>query len=977
MTIRNLFKALVIVTLLPWYAAAQQGDWKQGTSGGYTYKYLPNDPTNSRFYTLKNGLTVILSKNEKEPRVQTYIAVKAGSKTDPATNTGLAHYLEHMLFKGTDKFGTSNWAKEKPLLDAIDGLYEQHNKTKDEAKRKAIYRQIDSVSGVAVQYAIPNEYDKMMTTMGAKGTNAWTSFEETVYTEDVPSNAINKYLAVQAERFRNPILRIFHTELEAVYEEKNMSMDRDGSKQFEAMTANLFKKHNYGLQTTIGTVEHLKNPSLVEIRKYFHNYYVPNNMGIIMVGDFNPDEVIKQIDKDFGYMTTKTVKPYTFQPEAPITAPINVDVTGPEAENIMIGYRLPGINHPDAKILELVGKILTNGSAGLMDLNLVLDQKLLGAYAFAYSLKDYSMLILQGRPVEGQSLDDVKNLMLGEIEKLKKGNFSDELLQAIINNEKKGMIETYENYSATARDLVSCFTSEESWADRVNYTQILSKITKKDIIAFANKYFGNNYVAVYKRQGTDKNISKVDKPSITPLKINTESESDFSKSVKNIPENTIAPKWLDYNTDMTRHKQGGYEFLSVENKDNDLFRLYYNFETGSWDSKILSLAADYINYVGTRDMSASEFSEKMYALAASFTINVGAENTRISIDGLYEKFDATVALVEKMLRTALADEEALNAYKGRLMQSRINNKKNKNAIMSGVQNYALYGAKNPYNNVLTNEELKNLKAQDLINAITSLLNKEHQVLYYGPKDIKVVATQIIKAHPYPSDGLQPIKNNIKYTQIPQTKTSVLFANYDMVQADIRWIRNSEVYDAKLLPKISLFNEYFGGGMGSIVFQTIRETKALAYSTYAFFSTPSNKDYRNSITAYVGTQADKFNEAVGAMNELLTTLPQSDKALNTAKESLRKSLATQRTTQEGIIFSYLSAKKLGRDYDIRKDVYNAIPGLTFSDINTFHKNEFSGKPYTYAILANQEKFDMENAKKLGEVKILSLEEIFGY
>src|SRR5690606_34822554 len=137
-------------------------------------------------------------------------------------------------------------------------------------------RQIDSVSGVAVQYAIPNEYDKMMTTMGAKGTNAWTSFEETVYTEDVPSNAINKYLAVQAERFRNPILRIFHTELEAVYEEKNMSMDRDGSKQFEAMTANLFKKHNYGLQTTIGTVEHLKNPSLIEIRRYFQNYYVPN-----------------------------------------------------------------------------------------------------------------------------------------------------------------------------------------------------------------------------------------------------------------------------------------------------------------------------------------------------------------------------------------------------------------------------------------------------------------------------------------------------------------------------------------------------------------------------------------------------------------------------------------------------------------------------------------------------------------------------
>ena len=192
----TLAMAAVLVSVVTF--AQNQFQWKEASSGGYTYKYVTNDPAKARFYTLKNGLTVILSPTNKDPRIQAYVAVKAGSKTDPATNTGLAHYLEHMLFKGTDKYGSLDWAKEKPELDKIDALYEQYNKTKDEAQRKAIYKKIDSVSGVASKFAIANEYDKMMSAMGAQGTNAFTSFEQTVYTDDVPSSSLDKYLAVQA-----------------------------------------------------------------------------------------------------------------------------------------------------------------------------------------------------------------------------------------------------------------------------------------------------------------------------------------------------------------------------------------------------------------------------------------------------------------------------------------------------------------------------------------------------------------------------------------------------------------------------------------------------------------------------------------------------------------------------------------------------------------------------------------------------------
>ena len=249
---------LVVIAATDISIAQLKYQWKQVVNGTYTYKTVVGDPTKARFYTLANGLTVILIENKKTPRIQTLIGTRAGSNSDPKNHTGLAHYLEHLLFKGTTKYGSLNWAKEKPYLDKIDGLYEAYNKIPlaDTVARKAKYHEIDSVSGLTAKFAIANEYDKMMGTIGSQGTNAHTWVEETVYEENIPANAINQYLAVQAERFREPVLRLFHTELEAVYEEKNIGLDNDNRKIYEAMFGGLFPTHNYGLQSTIGTVEH-------------------------------------------------------------------------------------------------------------------------------------------------------------------------------------------------------------------------------------------------------------------------------------------------------------------------------------------------------------------------------------------------------------------------------------------------------------------------------------------------------------------------------------------------------------------------------------------------------------------------------------------------------------------------------------------------------------------------------------------------
>lgn len=952
-------------------------EWKQASEGGYAYKYVSNDPTHSRFYKLQNGLTVILSPSKKQPRIQTYIATKAGSKTDPKDHTGLAHYLEHLLFKGTEQYGSLDWAKEKPLLDKIDGLYESYNSTKDEVKRKAIYKEIDAVSGEAAKYAIANEYDKLMSNMGAEGTNAFTSFEQTVYIEDIPNNVVDKFLAVQAERFKRPVFRLFHTELEAVYEEKNIGLDTDNRKAIEAMFEGLFPTNNYGQQTVIGTVEHLKNPSLKAIRSYFETYYVPNNMGVIMSGDFDPNVMIKKVDAAFSYMKAKEVPPYTFEPEKPISSPILKEVKGPNSEFLFLGFRFPGAASKDAQMLNLLGSILTNGSAGLIDLDLVKSQKLLGAGAFPYILKDYSMLILQGNPSQGQSLDQVKELLLAELAKLRKGEFSEDLITSIVNNERKAQIARNESYQDRAEELMGSFTSELDWANELRNTDWLATVTKKDIVDFANKYLNDqNYVAIYKRQGVDENVVKVIKPEITPVTVNREAQSAFLTKVNAMPEEEIKPVWLDYNKDIQKSSSNGVEVLAVANNDNELFSLVYRFPLGKWNNRLLGLAAGYLEFLGTKEKSSEQFSKDFYKLATDFSVSAGNEETTVSIAGLDRNFGPSVQLIQDLLKNCVADQAAFDAYIARLKKSRINAKENKGAIMDGLKAYAKYGSKNPFNYTFTDTELDQLKAADLVQVLHDLAKTKHTVLYFGPKKIAQM-TAALPALKGDAGTFLAIPTGTSFKELPTTENQVLVSNYKMKQAEIFWFRNSDSYNVALTPTVSLFNAYFGGGMGSIVFQTIRESKALAYSTYAFYAPPYKKENHYTVGAYIGTQSDKFMDAISGMNELIDVLPESSKSFETAKLSLMKSIASERVTNTGILNSYLAAERLGNQTDIRKTVYEKIPALTFSDVKAFHAKEFSKKPYIYCIVADESGLKTEDLNGLGKVRKLSLEEIFGY
>jgi predicted Zn-dependent peptidase len=973
--------ALALLLCLKSSFAQKTFDWKTASSGGYTYKYVSNDPMKARFYTLANGLMVILSENHKEPRIQALIPTRAGSNTDPRTNTGLAHYLEHMLFKGTDKFGSLDWAKEKPLLDQIDALYEKYTKTKDTAQRKAIYKEIDRVSGEAAKFAIANEYDKMMASMGGQGTNAFTWYEQTCYTEDIPANAIDRFLKLQAERFRNPVLRIFHTELEAVYEEKNRGLDNDGWKVSEVRNAALFPTHNYGQQTTIGTIEHLKNPSLVEIRNYFNKYYVPNNMAIIMAGDFNSDELIKKIDASFKYMVAKPVTEYKPAPELPLTAPIVKEVFGPTPDNLTMSWRWLGATSVKEKIVgTIVDELMSNSKAGLIDLNLVKAQKVLRAGSNPEWKKDYTTWSMTGTPKKDQSLDDVKALLLGELEKLKTGNFDESIIKAIAANKKLEAIQGLENNAARAYGILDSFIYAKAgdWNNYVALNDALGKVTKQEVMDFAKKYCGNGYVVVYKRKGEDKDIKKVDKPAITPVEVNREAQSAFLKDVNTTPMATIEPKWLDFSKDLKKGKIGNLEALYVQNTDNDLFRMAYRFDMGSWNSKVLPIALQYLQFVGTDKMNAEQISTEFYRLASSFNTSYTDHHIMLNMSGLNENFVKTAQLFEDLVTKCKKDDAALELLKGRLIKQRNDAKLNKGAILQALSTYATYGVKNPRNALnFTDAELKALTSDELISFLQNLFSYKHIVTYYGPKTMADLANSLSAIHKTPATFKADLPLVANFEAQSPEKPMVLFTDYDMVQAEVNWIRPTVAFSSGETPVVELYNNYFGGGMSSIVFQTIRESKALAYSTYAYYMTPNVKDEKYRMIAYVGTQADKIHESIAGMNELLNVFPSSEKALETAKASMKKNYQTERITQDNIIYTYLNNQEKGVSGDERQAVYQALDKLTGDDLKKFQDTQLSNKPYIMAIVASEKKVNLEDLKKYGEVKKLSLEEVFGY
>ena len=945
----------------------------------YKYQTVETDQSKTRIYTLDNGLKVYLSVNKEKPRIQTYIAVRTGSKNDPAETTGLAHYLEHLMFKGTKQFGTTNPTAEAPLLDEIEQRYEVYRKLTDPEARRQAYHEIDSVSQVAAQYFIPNEYDKLMAAIGAEGTNAFTSNDVTCYVENIPSNEIENWAKIQSDRFQHMVIRGFHTELEAVYEEYNMYLTDDGDKVWNAMGKKLTPTHPYGTQTTIGTQEHLKNPSIINIKNYFNKWYVPNNVAVCMAGDFDPDKTIAIIDRYFGlWKPGADVSQPVFPMQRPLTAPADTTIIGQQAEQVLMGWLAKKASDLQCDTLDVISDMLSNNKAGLMDLNLNQTMKVQTAGAGLQQQQDYSCFILVGMPLQGQKLEEVRSLMLGEIEKLKKGQFSDDLLPSVINNQKLNYQRGLESNQWRVRQHMKAFINGETWEQHVNKMDRISKITKQQIVSFANRFFTNGYATVFKTQGTDTLQKKIDKPAITPIPTNRDMVSRFVQDIQESKVEPIQPVFVDFKKDLTvTETKRHLPLIYKQNVDNDLFTLMFRYEFGQQDDNRYDIAADYLSYVGTKKHTLAQIQQEFYKMACNYSVNVNADNINITLSGLQSQMPQALALLEEVLNQAKGDQESYHQYVDLVLKGRDDAKKDQRTNFQFLVNYAIYGPHNAMRDEMSEEQLRQANPQQLLSLIAGLKNYKHSVLYYGkltPEEL----SKVLDAKHQTGKTLADVPQGKFYERQLATENEVLIAPYDAKNIYLMMYHNEgRDWNPELEGVTDIFNEYYGGGMNGIVFQEMREARGLAYSAAAYYMTPSKKNEKEFYQTYIITQNDKMMDAVNQFHSILNEMPASEAAFQIAKDAQTKQLASQRTTKFGVINAYLVAKRKGIDYDLNEKVYNALPGMKLQDIVDFEKQRMANKAYRYIILGDEKELDMEALEKIGPIKRLTQEEVFGY
>ena len=945
----------------------------------FKFQTVEGDLLKTRIYTLDNGLKVYLSVNKEKPRIQTYIAVRTGSKNDPAETTGLAHYLEHLMFKGTKQFGTNNPAAEKPLLDEIEQRYEAYRKLTDPEARKKAYHEIDSVSQVAAKYFIPNEYDKLMAAIGAQGTNAFTSNDVTCYVEDIPSNEIENWAKIQSDRFQNMVIRGFHTELEAVYEEYNIYLTDDNDKVWNAIGKKLTPTHPYGTQTTIGTQEHLKNPSITNIKNYFNKWYVPNNVAICMAGDFDPDKTIAIIDKYFsGWKPGADVRQPMFPAQRKLTAPSDTTIIGKQAEQVWVAWLANKASDLQCDTLDVIGDMLSNGRAGIFDLNLNQTMKVQGAGAGMQDQQDYSSFVLMGQPKPNQSLKEVRDLMMAEIENLKKGNFSDDLLPSVVNNKKLNYQRAMENNRWRTNQFMNAFINGTSWEQEVGYLNRISKLTKQQIVDFANRFFTNGYATIFKVQGVDTLQKKIDKPAITPIQANRDQKSAFVKAIQETEVEPIQPVFVDYSKDLTiTQTKKKLPLYYKKNVDDGLFNLVFRYEFGHEDDNRYDMASNYLDYVGTDKLSAQEIKQQFYKLACNYSVNVNGDNLNISLSGLSENMPAALKLMEDVLHNAKADKESYAQFVDLMLKARDDSKKDQRTCFDYLYYYNVYGPHNLRRDDMTEKQLREADPQELLNLLGNLSNIEHKVLYYGPMTEKELSALLAKEHKTPK-ALKSVAQGEPFVEQEAIKNEVVIAPFDAKNIYLRMYHNEgRSWNPDEAAIQEVFNEYYGGGMNGIVFQEMREARGLAYNAWASYYSPSRKDRKEYYLTHIITQNDKMVDAVTHFQEILNEMPASETAFQIAKDACTKRLASARTTKIGVLNAYISAQKLGLNISTNELIYKNLDKVQLKDIVDFEKQNMANKAYRYIILGDEKELDMKYLEKLGPVRRLSLVDIFGY
>ncbi len=959
-------------------AAAMEGAQlaEAGAGPGYIRVNAPNplDQMDTHIYRLDNGLLVYLTENHEEPRFYAEIAVRAGSKHDPADATGLAHYLEHLLFKGNRNLGSLDYEAEAPYLDRIVELYEAHFASEDPTERAAIYAEINATAQQAAQYAIPNEIDKLYNSMGASGLNAHTSNEETVYRVGLPSNRLRQWAEIESDRFVNPVFRLFHTELETVYEEKNRALDNRSFIIYQALNDLLFPEHPYGQQPTIGTVDHLKNPSLVYIQNYFDTWYVPNNMAVFVSGDIDIPETIALIAGKFGHWQPGELPRIGPWNDPPVEGVRRATVQYPGEEQVQLAFPTAPYAHPDMEALILLDMILDNRTAGLINLNLNQQQRVARAGSSPAFLVDAGYQLLYGVPKQDQTLAEVERLLLEQIEIIKEGEFEDWIIPAIINdfarNEKAGL----ESNTARVARMRDAFIRGVDWDYRVAELERMGELTRDDVVAVANRYFGGDYVAVEQVNGQHE-VPLVEKPVIDPVEIDPTRQSAFAARVLAMDHDSIEPVFVEADRDYRiLDLAGGVQLYYAPNPLNDLFTLSINVDAGSEEMGKLSLSAALMDVAGSASLSNEDLQKQWYRMGSEFGFRVAENASSFNLSGLDDQFEDSLALMLELVREPVSDENTLEQLKGIILKAREDQKQSPPAIARALYLYNRYGEESPMLESLTSEEIMQSGLEELLGLPASLLGYEQTIAYTGSLPLEDVAA-ILRRH-LPNDGELQAPPGYRFRQARDIgETELYVVDQQTAQAQVRIEFADGVYDEGDSMLSSLYTSYFGSGMSSVVFQELREARALAYSASARYAQGGRRNDQNLMLGAIGTQTDKTAEALTAFIDLIDNMPVSTERF---EETVNASLNRYRTSKLGfreVLPAVRGWERLGLEGDPRRRRYAELQQASMDDLVEFQRQHVKDRAKLISIVGDLSVIDLAELEPFGRVQQVRVDELF--
>lgn len=921
-------------------------------------------------YRLENGLTVWLNEDHSQPKVFGAVVVKAGAKDCP--DTGIAHYFEHMMFKGTDRIGTLDYESEKVLLDSIAMKYDELAMTEDTAARARLQKEINELSIRSSEYVIPNEFNRLINRFGGSGLNAATSYDATIYFNTFSPQYMVQWAEINSERLINPVFRLFQSELETVYEEKNMYGDFIGGQVMDTLMARYFGPHPYAYPI-IGSTKNLKNPRLTEMHKFFEDYYVASNMALILSGDFDAQQVMPILEKAFSRIRSGNapkqekvmLPPFNGRETMKVKFPI------PFIKAMGLGFRGVSANHEDQVALNIAVNLLNNANGtGYLD-KLMVEHKLMGALAINESMNEAGILAVAIMPkLLIQSYSSAEKMVWDEINRVKNGDFSDEMFNSLKLEQKRQYASSLENIDSRATIMMNLFSQGKSWNDYLNEVARIESITKEDVVRVAQKYFSNNYLCVTKSTGKYPK-DNLPKPAFSPVvPRNADASSSYAKQLEKIPEQQVAPRIIDFEKDVKTSKLTPLVTLyTTPNPLNDIFTLNISYGIGALEQPELMQLTNYLQLLGTESLSFEQFRSRLQSIGSTLAFDVTPDAFVMKVTGFDNHIDETMELVGDFIRHAKADDKKLRQI---VDDAKVSEKaffKSGDNVASALLEQVKYGDQSRYLRKLSLSQIKKLKGKDMLAIYDKVRSVQCDLHYCGTLPVeKVIGT--IRQH-LPLERTTVASNSPYYRELKQyDRPTVFFIDMpDMAQSIVYgYVKGDPVDDKASRHASQLFSVYFGGDMSSLMFQEIREFRSFAYRTSGRYQLPNHahKGTAGSFTAMLSTQSDKTLDALGVLDSLIREMPLKPERVEAVKQTLVNRINNDYPPFRNLSEKVASARMEGFDRDPAEEFLRDIATMDMQDISRFYQEQISGRPVVYVITGNRKHIDMKKLAEYGTI-----------